>query len=122
ALRLDRLGFTRGLRGQQVQVHHVSDEQKLLAFRRWDRGGPGDDVVIVANFSHEAKRDYILGFPGPGPWKLRFNSDWRGYSRLFEGHDSSDLVAEPAGHDGLPSRGQISVAPYSVLILSQDRK
>jgi 1,4-alpha-glucan branching enzyme len=121
ALRLNRQDFTRGLCGRHVQVHHVHDQRKLVAFRRWDRGGPGDDVVVVANFSYQPQNDYMIGFPGEGSWTLRFNSDWRGYSDRFEGYPSGNTVAEPGGYDGLPFRGRISVAPYSALIFSQDR-
>ena len=47
----------------------------------------------------------VIGFPGEGPWKLRFNSDWQGYSEQFEGHQSGDVVAEPGEYDGLPFHG-----------------
>ena len=80
ALRLNRRGLSRGLCGQHVQVHHVNDDRKIVAFRRWDKGGPADDVVVVANFLNEAQNDYVIGFLGEGSWKLRFNSDWQGYS------------------------------------------
>lgn len=38
-LRLNREGHTRGLCGRGIDVHHVNEETKLLAFHRWDRGG-----------------------------------------------------------------------------------
>ena len=122
ALRLDRLGITRGLRGQGVQVDRVDEERKVLAFRRWDRGGPGDDVVIIANFLHEPQHDYAIGFPAEGTWKVRFHGDWSGYSGRFDGREGGDVTAELGECDGLPCRGGVSVAPYSALILSQDRK
>ena len=78
--------------------------------------------MVVANFRHQPRHDSPIGFPAEGLWKLRFNSDWRGYSDLFEGHDGGDAVAEPGESDGLPFRGRISIAPYSVLIFSQDRR
>jgi 1,4-alpha-glucan branching enzyme len=122
ALRLDRRGCTRGLCGQNVHAHHVDEERKVLAFHRWDRGGPGDDVVVVANFGKQAQRDYLVGFPAAGPWKLRLHSDERDYSDLFQGCDSGDPVAEPGAWDGLPARGRVTVAGYSVAIYSQDQR
>ena len=122
ALRLDRRGCTRGLCGQNVHVHHVDDQRKILGFRRWDRGGPGDDVVVVANFGRQPQHDYLIGFPAEGPWTLRFHSDRRDYSERFEGVDGGDVVSEPGECDGLPARGRISLAGYSVLIFSQDRR
>jgi 1,4-alpha-glucan branching enzyme len=118
-LRLNRDGFTRGLCGQFTQVHHLHDERKVVAFHRWDKGGPADDVVVVANFLHESQDGYVIGFPAAGTWKLRFNSDWQRYSEDFEGHPSTDVVSEPGEYDGFPCHAALSIAPYSVLIYSQ---
>jgi 1,4-alpha-glucan branching enzyme len=118
-LRLNRDGFTRGLCGQFSQVYHMHDERKVLAYHRWDKGGPGDDVVVVANFLHEPQDGYVIGFPAAGTWKLRFNSDWQGYSDDFEGHPSTDVVTEPGPYDGLPFHAAVSIGPYSVLIFSR---
>jgi 1,4-alpha-glucan branching enzyme len=118
-LRLNRGGFTRGLCGQFTQVHHLDDERKVLAFHRWEKGGPKDDVVIVANFFHQPQDGYVIGFPAAGAWKLRFNSDWQGYSDDFKNHPSSDVTAGAGEHDGLPFHAALSIGPYSVLIFSQ---
>jgi 1,4-alpha-glucan branching enzyme len=119
ALRLNQRGCTLGLCGQFTQVYHLNEDRKMLAFHRWDRGGPSDDVVVVANFLHEPQDGYILGFPALGLWKLRFNSDWHGYSEIFEGHFSGDADAVMGEASGLPFHAMVSVAPYSVLIYSQ---
>lgn len=121
ALRRDRQGCTRGLCGPHVRVHHVDDERKVLAFHRWDKGGPGDDVLVVANFGGQPRHDDLVGFPAEGTWKRRFDSDRREYSEQFEGSDGGDAVSEPGEGDGLPARARIAIAPYSVLIFSQDR-
>jgi 1,4-alpha-glucan branching enzyme len=118
-LRLNHAGFTRGLCGQFTQVYHLNDERKVIAFHRWDKGGPADDVVVVANFFHEPQDGYVIGFPTAGTWKLRFNSDWQGYSDDFEGHPSADVVSEPGEYDGFPCHAAPSIGPYSVLIFSQ---
>ncbi len=118
-LRLNRAGFTAGLCGQFTQVHHLNEERKVIAFHRWDKGGPTDDVVVVANFLHEPQDGYVIGFPAAGTWKLRFNSDWRGYSDDFHSHPSADVVAEPGETDGFPFYAAVSIGPYSVLIFSQ---
>ncbi|MBU5614687.1 alpha-amylase family glycosyl hydrolase [Geomonas azotofigens] len=118
-LRLNRAGFTRGLCGQFTQVHHLNEEAKVIAFHRWDQGGAGDDVVVVANFFREPHEGYVVGFPAEGIWRLRFNSDWQGYSEAFSDHPSSDAGAETGECDGLPCHATISLGPYSVLIFSQ---
>ncbi|MDD5287460.1 MAG: alpha-amylase family glycosyl hydrolase [Desulfuromonadaceae bacterium] len=118
-LRTNRDGVTRGLCGQFTQVYHLHDERKVIAFHRWDVGGAADDVVVVANFYHEPQDGYVIGFPAAGTWKLRFNSDWHGYSDDFQNHPSADVVAEPGDTDGFPCYAAVSIGPYSVLIFSQ---
>ncbi len=118
-LRLNGDGLSRGLSGQFIQVHHLNEESKMIAFHRCDQGGPGDDVIVVANFFHEPRDGYIIGLPSAGRWKLRFNSDWQGYGDNFQGHPSADLLAEPGQFDGMPSHAAVSIGAYSVLIFSQ---
>ena len=119
-LRLDRARTTRGLCGRGVNVFHVNEDQKVIAMHRWDQGGPLDDVVVVANFANRAYEKYVLGLPREGTWKVRLNSDWQGYSKDFGNFASNDVLAEKADQDGHPSRGSVAIAPYSVVILSQD--
>lgn len=118
-LRCNSDGFTRGLCGQFTQVYHLHSDRKVIAFHRWDQGGSMDDVVVVANFFHEAQDNYVIGFPSEGIWKLRFNSDWQGYSDDFQNHPSRDVSAKSGAYDGLPWRAAVSIGPYSVLIFSQ---
>ena len=118
-LRLNNEGFTRGLCGQFTQVYHLHEESKIIAFHRWDQGGPADDVVVVANFRHQPQNDYVIGFPAAGIWKLRFNSDWQGYSDDFQDHLSTDVVAEGGEYDNFPCHAALSIGSYSVLIFSQ---
>lgn len=120
ALRLNREGLTRGLCGHHTHAYHVNDHAKLVAFRRWDRGGPGDDVVVVANFLANPHEGYRIGLPAPGTWRLLFNSDWRGYSDRFEGLATGDVDAKPEGYDGLPASAEIRIAPYSLLIYGRE--
>ncbi len=119
-LRHNARGTTAGLLGGGVQVHHVDDEAKVLAFHRWDSGGPGDDVVVVANFSQQAHSGYTVGFPRGGRWKVRFNSDWAGYDPSFGSQHGYDTDAVPGERNGLPFHGDVGLGPYSALVLSQD--
>jgi len=120
-LRRNACGTTRGLCGHEVHVHHVNDGEKVLAFHRWDRGGPRDDVVVVLNFANRAHSAYALGMPRGGPWRVRFNGDWRGYSSAFHDHPSLDCRAAPAGNgDGMPFTAEVGLGPYTAVILSQD--
>ena len=132
-LRLNRSGSTRGLSGSGLNTFHQNQADNVIAYHRWHQGGPGDDVVVVVNLSHLAHENYKLGFPSPGTWRLRLNSDWNGYSRAFGNQACSDVVAEAersdqpqdanaAERDGFPAAGTISIGPYSVLVFSQDKR
>lgn len=119
-LRLNRKGVTRGLTGQHVQVYHANDQNNVIVFRRWEEGGPGDDVVVVANFALTAKEKYRVGFPHAGRWRLRLNSDAKIYSDDFSNYASGDVQATAEGYDGMAASGELAIGPYTVLIYSQD--
>lgn len=118
ALRRNKDHNTRGLTGQHINVFHVNQGAKVIAYHRWMDGGPGDDVVVVANFSHAGFDSYNIGLPQPGPWYLRFNSDWSDYDPSF-GNNGYDTRANPGGNQGMRYQGNVGLGPYSAVILSQ---
>ncbi len=118
-LRRNSSGVTAGLKGQNLNVFHTNNIDKVIAFHRWSSGGPGDDVVVVANFSNQTRTNYEIGLPRSGRWVVRFNSDWNGYSPDFSNLFSPDFDTEPNSLHGLSQRGRVNLAPYSVLVLSQ---
>ena len=120
-LRRNWFNHTRGLRGRHVNVHQVNRADKVIAFHRWDQGGPGDDVVVLLNFTNRGYDAYRIGLPRSGRWRVRLNSDWTGYSGDFSDWDSFDVSAHDGGHDGMPFHGEVGLGPYSAVILSQDR-
>ena len=110
---------TRGLHGNHVNVFHVNGDDKVIAFHRWQEGGPGDDVVVALNFGNRAYDSYSIGFPRSGSWYVRFNSDWSGYSFDFNNHHSYDTTAAWESLHGMPCRGNVGIGPYTAVILSQ---
>jgi 1,4-alpha-glucan branching enzyme len=110
---------TRGLRGDHVNVFHVNETNKVIAYHRWADGGPGDDVVVVANFSGTWFPDYRTGMPRGGHWRVRFNSDWNGYSSDFGNTATLDADANGGGQDGLGQSASFQLGPYSAVIFSQ---
>ena len=50
---------------------------------------------------------------------MRLNSDWIGYDSEFLGWDSLDTNATLGTKDGMDYNANVSVAPYSFIILSQ---
>ena len=99
---------------------HVNDAENFIAFQRWADHGPGDDVVVLVNMAHAAKRDYLVGFPSAGQWKVRVNTTWRGYSPDFTDIGGTSVEAVAEGRDGLAASAAIDCGPYTVLVLSQD--
>jgi 1,4-alpha-glucan branching enzyme len=86
---------------------------------RWDRGGEGDDVLVVFNFSNRTFPNYRVGCPRGGQWQLRFNSDAPGYDVDFGDTPAFDAFAECESYDGLAFSANISLPPYTTLIFSQ---
>ncbi len=118
-LRRNWFNNTRGLQGFSVNVFQADQDAKVIAYHRWDQGGPGDDVVIVLNFRGAGTTSYTIGFPRPGPWHVRFNSDYSGYSPDFSNWNSYDTTAQPGDYQGMPCNGNIGIGAYSAIILSQ---
>lgn len=119
-LRRNWFNHTRGLRGQGMNVHHVNNTDKMIAFHRFDQGGAGDDVIVIANFSDQAWTNYRIGLPRAGTWRVRFNSDSASYDAFFGDHPSNDVVANMnLPWDGMSGSAEISIGPYSAVILSQ---
>jgi 1,4-alpha-glucan branching enzyme len=113
-------GLSLGLRGPHLGILRADDEAKVLAFHRWAEGGPGDDVVVIANFADRIIDDLRVGLPASGRWRVRFNSDSSAYGKDLGGHEAFDTEADGQPLDGQAQSALVSVGPYSVVILSQD--
>ena len=112
-------GVTKGLTGYFTNVHHVNNGAKVIGYHRWANGGAGDDVIVLANFSATSFPNYRIGLPRGGTWRVRFNSDWSGYSADYGNYAAYDIVADPWAYDGLSHSGNFRLGPYSVVIYSQ---
>lgn len=110
---------TRGLRGRNIHVLPVFSDN-VMVYHRWDQGGPGDDVIVVCNFSNQRFQNYQVGMPRPGMWRVRFNSDSRDYDAYFDNWPSFDTDANGAALNGMPCSADISFGAYTCLVLSQD--
>jgi 1,4-alpha-glucan branching enzyme len=119
ALRRNLAGKTKGLTGQNLNVFHADNGNKTLAYHRWENGGAGDDVVVVANFSNVPMQNLNVGFPRQGQWHVLFNSGASVYDPSFTNGDSFDTIANPGAKDGLNFNGNVGVGAYSIVILSQ---
>jgi 1,4-alpha-glucan branching enzyme len=122
-LRRNLFGNTAGLTGPFIRVHHVNNQDKIIAFHRWAKGGAKDDVIVAASFTHRSLTEgYRIGFPRGGKWTIRFNSDWKGYSPDFHdvGNSDGQVEAEKEAFDGCDYSGLVALPSYGLLIFSQE--
>ena len=120
-LRRNLAGQTRGLLGPHINVFHLNERDKVIAYHRWRDGGPGDDVVVVASLSNRPFARYQIGLPRGGRWKVRFDSDALAYGPDHGGSGITEVDAVAAGRDGLAFTGDVVLGAYSAVILSQER-
>lgn len=113
-LRRNVYGNTAGLQGQSTSVFHQDDNNGVIGYHRWSRGGAGDDVLVIINFGGATHKGYQLHVPLSGTWQTRFNSTWKGYSPDFHQVDIDELVTEA---DNLVT---LDLPAYAVIIFSQD--
>lgn len=119
ALRRNLDGQTAGLCGQGCVMSRVDEARKIIAFQRFLEHGSGDDVMVIANFSSQTYHNIRIGFPNAGRWQLRLNTDWQRYGSDYAALPQCDVTAHWIGWDAMPASGEITLPPYSVLVLSQ---
>jgi 1,4-alpha-glucan branching enzyme len=113
ALRKNDHGLTSGLTGKDVNLMHVDEDNKVIAYHRWKNGGPKDDVIVIVNFGDRHFGDYALNFPRSGKWRVRFNSTWKGYYPNAKEVPITEVIVETGA-------ARLVLPPSSVLVLSQD--
>lgn len=112
--RRDFKGYTPGLEGDQCAMLVEDNVSKVIAFHRWKSSAPSQDAVVVANFTGNTLNSYAMNFPSAGNWFAHLNSDSTNYAS-----DYGNIGTSVATASGTPARGNVTVGPYSVLILSQ---
>lgn len=120
-LRRNWENLTPGLLGQHLNIFHVNQSAKVLAFERC-HDNPTHSTIVVINMYREPYRNYYIGLPAAGLWQLRFNSDSKEYDPGFGGVGSPQIEARAEPQDGLPFRAGLDIGPYSAVVYSQDRQ
>jgi len=110
------------LRGEGINVFHVHNDNRVIAFHRWVPGA-GRDVVVVASLNESTfyDRSYRLGFPIGGHWNEVFNSDV--YDRWVNPNaqgNSGGITADGSEWDGLPASAGITLPANGVLVFARD--
>ena len=111
----------RPARRRTSHILRADNQAKVLAYHRWDEGGPHDDMVVVANFADRTIDDLRIGLPAPGRWRVRLNSDSARSTRPeFGGPRGVRHRRRRTLVDGCDQSGLVSVGPYSVVVLSRE--
>ncbi len=110
-------GASPGLLGARVEVVHFHAANKVIAYRRWDRGG--DDVVVIANLRNRAYTQYSVGLPAGGAWRVLLDSDDPRWSTDFRGTPRASIDAAARPYDGQPFTGTVALGPWSVVVLAR---
>jgi 1,4-alpha-glucan branching enzyme len=110
------------LRGDGLNVFHVHNDNRVIAFHRWVPAS-GRDVVVVASLNEHTfyDRGYTLGFPGGGHWDEVFNSDV--YDNFFNPNvqgNPGGIAADGPAWDGLPASAGITLPANSILAFARD--
>jgi hypothetical protein len=70
--------------------------------------------VVIAHFANSTLNNYPVNFPSTGSWYVHLNSDSTNY-----GSDYGNIGSTVVTATGNPAQGNITIGPYSALILSQ---
>ena len=119
-LRLNRGGSTRGLTGHGITVHRIDEADNVIAFHRWHQGGPGDDVVVVANFATTPAGTTSSASRGRGTGGCGSTATGTATARISASSTTMMSwwrLSKATGCYGLP---RLSSAPIGALIFSQD--
>jgi len=126
---IDFLRYTRELFGLRRQlpalqasglnVYHVHNDNRILAFHRWVEG-QGHDVVIIASLNESTFWDYRIGFPAGGYWREVFNSDvYDNWVNPDCAGNGGGIQASGQAMHGLPASANIVIPANGLMIFSR---
>ncbi|MCM4157062.1 alpha-amylase family glycosyl hydrolase [Gramella sp. AN32] len=117
-LRTGKSGGAEGLMGQNIEMVHSNQENKILAYVRSNNGEFTNPVLVIINFGNQDFGDYGIGIKEGRDWKLRFNSSWKGYDEAFSEMQVNGMYKSEESTDDLPWTGKVNIPGYSAQIYS----
>jgi 1,4-alpha-glucan branching enzyme len=104
--------------GDRINVYHVHNDNRVLAFHRWLEG-TGADVIVVVSLGEQTWWSYELGFPRAGEWAEIFNSDiydnW--VNPVAAGNGGKITAGGPPRH-GFQSSASVVIPANSILVFA----
>ncbi|HEY5603047.1 MAG TPA: alpha-amylase family glycosyl hydrolase [Gammaproteobacteria bacterium] len=108
------------LRGEAINVFHVHEGNRVMAYHRWLEN-IGRDVVVVVSLNESALPAYELGFPVYGAWLEVCNSDaYDHWPNPNVSGNAGRIHANGASLHGLPHSCSITIPANSVLVFAVD--
>ncbi len=107
-------GGVPGLKGSSISFLKVDTGNQLIAYRRWAGSNSTQDAIVIGNLAGVTRTNYSLSFPRTGTWYVHFNSDSTNYSSDYGNIGPSQVTAT-----GGSATAAVTIAPYSLLVLSQ---
>lgn len=106
--------------GSGLRIIHANDDTSLIAFQRWWDHGVRDDTVVIANLDAQARDKYTIGMPAEGIVEAAVQQRLDDLLRRLRRLRLLRRDRLPRGYDGMPAHADIDIAPYSLLVYSQD--
>jgi 1,4-alpha-glucan branching enzyme len=107
-----------GFEGDGLNVFHVHNQNRILAFHRWVHE-EGYDVMVIASLNDSNQYDYVLVSP-PSYWREEFNSDvFDNWVNPNVAGNGGGVVASGGGMHGLPASARITIPANSILVFAR---
>ncbi|MBF0343054.1 MAG: alpha amylase C-terminal domain-containing protein [Nitrospirae bacterium] len=110
------------LRGERINVFHVHNDNRVIAFHRWL--DTGNDVVIVVSLSEYTyyNNSYRIGFPAYGWWHEVFNSDfYDNFPNPICKGNNGGVTADGQPMDKLPYSGAVTLPANSIIVFAREK-
>jgi 1,4-alpha-glucan branching enzyme len=112
-----------GLTGEGLNVFHVHNGNRVIAFHRW-APGVGCDVVVVASLNETTfyGGSYQLGFPIWGHWEEVFNSDiYEDWVNPNAQGNYGGVTADGPGLHGFAQSAGVTIPANGLLVFAKTR-
>jgi len=96
-------------------IDHSDYDNSILSYVRLS-GTPGEEILVVCNFTPVARYDYHAGVPTGGTWKEILNSDAEMYGGGGVGNCGSIQAAQSPRH-GYSHSLTLTLPPLGILVL-----
>ena len=108
------------LRSDAVNVFHVHDGNRVVAFQRWVVGS-ARDVVVAATLAETTYHGYALGFPGGGFWQEVFNSDiYDNWVNPIAAGNGIGVNADGPPMHGMPCSASVVIPANGFVVFARD--